>query len=59
MVELTFRNTTQTKIDELSIIQIVIQIFINHDVDIDPPQKKKKKKDVDIDLWPTLLEIDT
>ena len=44
LVELTFRNTTQTKIDELSIIQIVIQIFINHDVDIDPPQKKKKKK---------------
>ena len=58
MVELTFRNTAQTKIDELSIIQIVIQIFINHDVDIDPPQKKKEE-DVDIDLWPTLLEIDT
>ena len=58
MVELTFRNTTQTKIDELSIIQIVIQIFINHDVDIDSPQKKKEE-DVDIDLWPTLLEIDT
>lgn len=44
LVELTFRNTAQTKIDELSIIQIVIQIFINHDVDIDPPQKKEKKR---------------